>query len=322
MVVLITGAAGFIGSHLVDAYLKRNAQVIGIDDLSTGSKVNLRRALEQPRFHFIEGSVAQDAHQIEELLQPIALSPDLILHFASPASPKDYADLPLQTMAANAVGTRNCLELTGKYGARFLFASTSESYGDPLEHPQKETYWGNVNPVGPRSPYDESKRFGEALTMAYQRTRELDARITRIFNTYGPRMRENDGRVVPNFVRQALDAQALTIYGDGNQTRSFCFVDDLVDGIMRYADAPALAGEVINIGNPAEFTILEFAQIVSEVAGVPMQTVHAPLPQDDPARRCPDITKARELLGWEPKVSLREGIARTIEHFRTAVGTR
>ena len=219
-------------------------------------------------------------------------------------------------MAANAVGTRNCLEVALKAGARFLFASTSESYGDPLEHPQKETYWGNVNPIGPRSPYDESKRFGEALTMAYRRTRSIDSRITRIFNTYGPRMRQNDGRVVPNFIRQALDGEALTIYGAGTQTRSFCYVDDLVAGIMRYADAASLAGEVINLGNPAEFTILDFAKIVSEVAGVPMRSVHAELPADDPTRRCPDITKARNLLGWEPKVSVRDGIAKTIAHFR------
>ena len=317
MVVLITGAAGFIGSHLVDTYLQRDCNVVGIDNLSTGSQSNLRRALEDRRFSFVEANVAVDAERMDGLL-PADLRPDLILHFASPASPKDYADLPLETMAANAVGTRNGLELAAKVGARFLFASTSESYGDPLQHPQKETYWGNVNPVGPRSCYDESKRFGEALTTAYRRAHGIDARIMRIFNTYGPRMRENDGRVVPNFIRQALAGEPLTIYGDGTQTRSFCYVDDLVGGIVRYADAPSLGGEVINLGNPAEFTILEFAEVVSEVAGVPMRSMRAALPKDDPSRRCPDITKARELLGWEPVVSVRDGIKKTIAYFRAA----
>ncbi|MBV9973473.1 MAG: SDR family oxidoreductase [Candidatus Eremiobacteraeota bacterium] len=317
MVVLITGAAGFIGSHLVDAYLKCNCKVIGIDNLSTGSRSNLRRALEDRRFSFVEANVAVDAERMDGLL-PADLRPDVILHFASPASPKDYADLPLETMAANALGTRNCLELAVTAGARFLFASTSESYGDPLQHPQKETYWGNVNPVGPRSCYDESKRFGEALTTAYRRAHGIDARIMRIFNTYGPRMRENDGRVVPNFIRQALAGEPLTIYGDGTQTRSFCYVDDLVGGIVRYADAPSLGGEVINLGNPAEFTILEFAEVVSEVAGVPMRSMRVALPKDDPSRRCPDITKARKLLGWEPVVAVRDGIEKTIAYFRAA----
>ena len=318
MVVLITGAAGFIGSYLVDAYLARGVEVIGIDNLATGSPSNLERAHKDQRFSFIEADIARDAERTGELLQAGNVRPDLILHFASPASPKDYADLPLETMAANAAGTRTCLEVASKCNARFLFASTSESYGDPLEHPQKETYWGNVNPVGPRSCYDEAKRYGEALTMAYWRTRGVDARIARIFNTYGPRMRENDGCVVPNFIRQALAAEPLTIYGDGTQTRSFCYVDDLVDGIMRYGDAASLAGNVINLGNPKEFSILEFAKIVAEVAGVPLRFGHARLPEDDPTRRCPDITKANALLGWQPKIELRDGVAKTIAHFRGA----
>ncbi len=319
MAVLITGAAGFIGSHLVDAYLRRDCKVIGVDNLSTGKLANLDAAVSNDNFLLCHADIAADIAHIEYSLDAAHLTPDLILHFASPASPRDYAELPLETMAVNATGTRNCLELAVRHRARFLFASTSESYGDPLEHPQKETYWGNVNPVGPRSCYDESKRFGEALTMAFLRTHDVDARILRIFNTYGPRMRANDGRVVPNFIGQALAGEPLTIFGDGTQTRSFCYIDDLVDGIVRYAQASSLRGNVINLGNPQEFSILEFARILSEVAHVPVRLTHAALPQDDPARRCPDITKAREVLGWQPKVPLQEGIAKTIAHFQTAV---
>ncbi|MBV8727473.1 MAG: SDR family oxidoreductase [Candidatus Eremiobacteraeota bacterium] len=320
MVVLVTGAAGFIGSHLVDAYLARGCTVIGLDNLTTGARANLEHALYDKRFFFVQADIAGNIEDFERLLRHVNQTPNLILHFASPASPKDYADLPLETMAANAMGTRNCLEVASQRKARFLFASTSESYGDPLEHPQKETYWGHVNPIGPRSCYDESKRYGEALTMAYWRTRDVDARIVRIFNTYGPRMREKDGRVVPNFVRQALAGEPLTIYGDGTQTRSFCYIDDLIDGIVRYASAPSLAGNVINLGNPAEFSILEFAKVVSSAAGVPLRFAHAALPQDDPARRCPDITKAQTVLGWQPKVELRDGVAKTIDHFRAVLG--
>jgi len=319
VVVLITGAAGFIGSHLVDDYLDRGSQVVGVDNLSTGSRANLTKALENERFFFVEADVCTQLERIEQQLQYAGLKPDTILHFASPASPKDYAELPLQTMAANSAGTRTCLELAVGHRSRFLFASTSESYGDPQEHPQKESYWGHVNPVGPRSCYDESKRFGEALTIAYARTRRLDGRIVRIFNTYGPRMRPNDGRVVPNFIRQALEGEPLTIYGDGKQTRSFCYVDDLVRGITRYADAPSLAGNVINLGNPEELTILEFATVVSETAGVALRSVRVALPADDPARRCPDIEKARALLGWQPTISLREGVAKTLANFRAAL---
>lgn len=316
MVVLITGAAGFIGSHLVDRYLAAGHAVIGVDNLSTGTRSNIEHALRAERFAFIEADVSAGAGSLEDDLSR-APRPDLILHFASPASPVDYANLPLETMAANSSGTRLCLELAIAYKSRFLDASTSESYGDPLEHPQKESYWGHVNPVGKRSCYDESKRFGEALTMAYWRTFGLDARVVRIFNTYGPRMRRNDGRVVPNFIMQALRGQPLTIYGHGKQTRSFCYVDDLVQGIMQYADAAGLAGQVLNLGNPDERSIAEFAAVVSEIAGVPLKFTYVDMPEDDPARRCPDITKAKELLGWEPAISLREGVARTIAHFRT-----
>jgi dTDP-glucose 4,6-dehydratase len=315
LVALITGAAGFIGSHLVDRYVGAGWEVVGVDNLCTGARGNLEHILGAERFTFIEADISADG-QLEDELQRAAAAPDLILHFASPASPVDYGNLPLQTMAANSSGTRQCLELAAKHGARFLYASTSESYGDPQEHPQKETYWGHVNPVGKRSCYDESKRFGEALTMAYWRAQGLDARIVRIFNTYGPRMRRNDGRVVPNFIRQALAGQPLSIYGDGKQTRSFCYVDDLVEGIVRYADAPGLAGGVVNLGNPDELSIAAFAKVVADVAGVPLRSINAGLPEDDPARRCPDITKARELLGWEPATPLREGVAATVAHFR------
>ncbi|MBV9438618.1 MAG: GDP-mannose 4,6-dehydratase, partial [Candidatus Eremiobacteraeota bacterium] len=242
--------------------------------------------------------------------------PDLILHFASPASPVDYGARPLETLAVNSKGTEACLVAAERFGARFVFASTSESYGDPQVHPQPETYWGNVNPVGPRSCYDEAKRFGEALSMAWERRRSVDARIVRIFNTYGPRMRLDDGRVVPTFVAQALAGEPLTIHGDGSQTRSFCYIDDLVEGIVRVAASERTRGEIVNLGNPVERTIREFAQAVARCAGVPLRTTEQPLPLDDPSRRRPDITRARSWLAWEPAIELDDGLRRTIASFR------
>jgi nucleoside-diphosphate-sugar epimerase len=314
--VLITGAAGFIGSHLVDAYLAQGWRVVGIDNLITGNRANLGQALRSPHFELLERDITERDRELIEDLRAKYGHVDLILHFASPASPIDYAQLPLQTLAVNSKGTEFCAQAALEWKTRMLYASTSEAYGDPLQHPQRETYWGNVNPVGPRSCYDESKRFGEALVMAYVRAHDIDARIIRIFNTYGPRMRSDDGRVVPNFILQALRGEPLTIYGDGSQTRSFCYVDDLVAGIMSCAGSEATRGRVVNLGNPEEYPIAEFARIVSEIAGTPLRTLARPMPPDDPTRRCPDITVARELLGWEPKVPVREGLRRTIEQMR------
>jgi len=318
MTVLVTGAAGFIGSHLVDRYLERGERVIGVDNFLTGSRANLERACANPSFILVN----QDARTLNVAHLDAAAArfglPELILHCASPASPVDYAQLPLETLSVNSAGTRACLEMAAAVGARFLFTSTSETYGDPLQHPQRETYWGNVNPVGPRSCYDEAKRFGEALTIAYHRKHRLDARIVRIFNTYGPRMRPNDGRVVPNFIAQALAGEPLTLYGDGSQTRSFCYVSDLVTGIIAAAASEQSRGEVINLGNPDERTIADFAKAVSRAVGVPLRTINEPMPVDDPTRRCPDISKARSLLDWEPIVSLDEGLRLTIDYFRIA----
>jgi nucleoside-diphosphate-sugar epimerase len=314
--VLITGAAGFIGSHLVDAYLAQGWRVVGIDNLITGNRANLGQALRSPHFELLERDITERHRELIDDLRAKYGHVDLILHFASPASPIDYAQLPLQTLAVNSKGTEFCAQAALEWKTRMLYASTSEAYGDPLQHPQRETYWGNVNPVGPRSCYDESKRFGEALVMAYVRAHDIDARIIRIFNTYGPRMRSDDGRVVPNFILQALRGEPLTVYGDGSQTRSFCYVDDLVAGIMSCAGSEATRGRVVNLGNPEEYPIAEFARIVSEIAGTPLRTLARPMPPDDPTRRCPDITVARELLGWEPKVPVREGLRRTIEQMR------
>jgi nucleoside-diphosphate-sugar epimerase len=313
---LITGAAGFIGSHLCDAYLKSGWRVLGIDNLVTGNRENIADALESPHFELLERDITSEHRRLIDDIGQKYQHIDVLLHFASPASPVDYAALPLQTMSVNSKGTEFCAEAACEWRTRLLYASTSEAYGDPLEHPQRETYWGNVNPIGPRSCYDESKRFGEALVMAYVRAHGVDARIVRIFNTYGPRMRCSDGRVVPNFILQALRGEPLTIYGDGSQTRSFCYVDDLVAGIMACAESDAARGRVINLGNPEEYAIVEFARIVSEIAGVSLRTQNRPIPPDDPTRRCPDITVARELLGWEPKVPLRDGLRRTIERMR------
>ncbi len=316
MVVLITGAAGFIGSHLVDRYLADGSVVIGVDNLITGGEANLARARENDRFTFIHADVAVPWDGVIDELERRGTLPNLILHFASPASPIDYFEFPVATMMANSAGTHRCLDAAAHWNCRLLYASTSESYGDPLVHPQREDYWGNVNPVGPRACYDESKRFGEALTMTYVRSAGADARIIRIFNTYGPRMRPKDGRVVSTFIMQALQGEPLTIYGDGSQTRSFCYVDDLVEGIMRCAASDATRGRVVNLGNPEEYTIAQLAQIVSEILGVPLHVDNRPSREDDPTRRKPDIGVARELLGWEPKISCADGLRRTIEYFR------
>ena len=318
---VVSGAAGFVGSHLVDALLESGYVVCGIDNLITGDLANLSGARQSSAFHFIEADISGNGDALREHIErESGGEPTIVFHLASPASPVDYAALPVETMLANSRGTQVCLELSKAWGAKFLFASTSESYGDPLEHPQRETYWGNVNPVGPRSCYDESKRFGEALVMAYLRISAVDARIVRIFNTYGPRMRRNDGRVVPNFIAQAVSGHPLTIYGDGEQTRAFCYVDDLVRGIMLCAESSKTVGLVVNLGNPEEHTIRSFAEIVCEIANVPLRLEHLDLPPDDPTRRCPDISRARQLVGWEPLIPLREGLRRTIEAYRvTAV---
>jgi nucleoside-diphosphate-sugar epimerase len=312
MTVFVTGAAGFLGSHLVDRLLADGDRVIGIDNLVTGSRLNLNAAQESIHFRFFEADVSAPWTWADDV--PV---PDLILHFASPASPVDYGNEPLATMAVNALGTMHAVSLAERTGARVLIASTSEIYGDPLEHPQRETYWGNVNSVGVRACYDEAKRYAEAYLTSAVRKLGIDGRIVRIFNTYGPRMQPDDGRVVPNFCLSALRGQALTVYGNGRQTRSFCYVDDLVDGILRLAKGSGLSGRIVNIGNPVEFTIEELAGIVAELAGVPLNVVTRDLPPDDPTRRKPDITLARQLLGWEPRVALRDGLVTTLEYFRT-----
>ncbi|MFY9778986.1 MAG: GDP-mannose 4,6-dehydratase [Candidatus Baltobacteraceae bacterium] len=314
----MTGAAGFIGSHLVDAYLERGAHVIGVDNLLTGSKANLNAAKSSDRFAFVRADVSDEWPLVDQFVGEAGLTPDRVLHLASPASPIDYAKLPLETLAVNSRGTEAALRAAERWRARFLFASTSEAYGDPLEHPQTETYWGNVNPIGPRSCYDEAKRFGEALVTAHIRTTNVDARIIRIFNTYGPRMRRDDGRVVANFVSQALAGKPLTVYGSGSQTRSFCYVSDLVRGIVACAESEAARDEVINLGNPDEYTIRQFAEIVARLVGIELRVEAQPMPTDDPSRRRPDIAKAERLLGWTPEVSVSEGILQTIEAFRQA----
>ncbi|MDQ7038348.1 MAG: SDR family oxidoreductase [Aquificota bacterium] len=308
MRVLITGAAGFIGSHLCERFLKEGHEVIGLDNFLTGKPDNIAHLFENPRFTFIKYDVTNFIYIKGNL--------DLILHFACPASPVDYMNHPIHTMKVDSIGTLNTLGLAKEKGARYVFASTSEVYGNPTVHPQPETYWGNVNPIGPRSVYDEAKRFSEALTMAYHREHHLDVRIVRIFNTYGPRMRINDGRVIPNFIYQALKGEDLTVYGDGTQTRSFCYIDDLIEGVYRVATAEGIEGEVFNLGNPEEFTILELARKVIRITGSGSGIRFLKRPVDDPDRRKPDITKAKEKLGWEPKVSLEEGLRRTVEWFR------
>lgn len=316
MNVIVTGGAGFVASHVVDALLARGDAVFAIDNLLTGSTANLKRALEQTKFSFLVADVATDVAVIDEWLREQAGSYDAILHMASPASPIDYKKFPVETLRVNGYGTEACCRLASLFHARLLYTSTSEVYGDPLEHPQRESYWGNVNPIGERSCYDEGKRFGEAMVMAYTRTAGLDARIVRIFNTYGPRMRVGDGRVVPNFIAQALAGRPLTIYGDGTQTRSFCYVDDMVRGILLAATNDSARGRIINLGNPREMTIKEFASAVAKASGVAYTTEESASTPDDPSRRCPDISLARNLLGWTPEIELDEGLRRTIASFK------
>jgi len=304
--VLITGGAGFLGSHLCELMLAKDWEVLCMDNLVTGSDSNVSHLLSHARFRFIR----QDVSRYIEVPGPL----EAVLHFASPASPPDYLKLPIQTLKVGALGTHNALGLAMAKKAKFLLASTSECYGDPEVSPQPESYWGRVNPIGPRGVYDESKRFAEALTMAYHRYHGLDTRIVRIFNTYGPRMRLNDGRALPNFLYQALTGEPMTIYGDGKQTRSFCYVSDLLDGIYRLLNSDE--HEPVNIGNPQEITILEFAERVRSLVGAKVPIVYRPLPQDDPKQRCPDISKARRILGWEPKVNLAQGLQLTYEYFR------
>jgi len=308
--VLITGAAGFLGSHLTDRFLADGHDVIGMDNFITGSRANIAHLQGNPRFRLIEHDVSKYI-AIEDSL-------DGILHFASPASPIDYLQFPIPTLKVGSLGTHNTLGLAKAKGARYLLASTSEVYGDPQVHPQPETYWGNVNPVGPRGVYDEAKRFAEAMTMAYHRSHGVPTRIVRIFNTYGPRMRAHDGRVVSNFVVQALKGEPLTVYGEGRQTRSFCYMTDLVDGIYRLFWSDRV--DPTNIGNPTEFTVLELANLVREMIGGGATIVFEPLPTDDPKVRKPDITVARSVLGWDPQVDLRHGLERTIAYFRTVLG--
>jgi dTDP-glucose 4,6-dehydratase len=309
MRILITGAAGFLGSHLCDRFIAGGHEVIGMDNFITGSPENIAHLIGNRAFRFIEHNVTDYVYVEGQL--------DGVLHFASPASPVDYLELPIQTLKVGSLGTHKTLGLAKAKGARFLLASTSEVYGDPQVHPQPESYWGHVNPIGVRGCYDEAKRFAEALTMAYHRHHGLDTRIVRIFNTYGPRMRPADGRVVSNFLVQALRGDPLTLYGDGDQTRSFCYVDDEVDGIYRLFGSDEI--EPVNIGNPDEFTIRELAEVVLEETGSASPTVRHPLPTDDPKVRQPDITRARERLGWEPGTSLRDGLRRTIPYFRALI---
>ena len=309
MRAVITGGAGFLGSHLCDLMLDKGWDILCLDNLVTGSDSNLGHLLAHPKFRFAR----QDVSRYIDVPGPV----DAVLHFASPASPPDYLKMPIQTMKVGALGTHNALGLALAKKAKFLLASTSECYGDPEVSPQPESYWGRVNPIGPRGVYDESKRFAEALTMAYHRYHGVNTRIVRIFNTYGPRMRLNDGRALPNFLYQALTGEPLTVYGDGRQTRSFCYVSDLLDGIYRLLESDE--HDPVNIGNPHEITILEFAERVRALVGSKEPIVFRPLPQDDPKQRCPDITKARQVLKWEPKVNLEEGLKRTYDYFHKKV---
>ncbi len=305
---LVTGGAGFLGSHLCDALLAEGYSVVAVDNLLTGSLANIAHLSNESAFEFLRLDVVDpfDCGKV-----------DYVFHFASPASPVDYAAHGIETLKVNSLGAFQALDLARRYGAKYLVSSTSECYGDPLQHPQTETYWGNVNPIGPRSVYDEGKRFGEAVTVAYQRYYKVDVRIARIFNTYGPRMQLNDGRVIPNFMKQALRGEDLTVYGDGSQTRSFCYVSDEIDGFLRLAKSDEHLP--VNIGNPNEFTVLECAKRVLEITGSKSAIRHLELPQDDPKQRQPDITKARTLLGWEPKVNLETGLRMSLPYFRQAI---
>ncbi len=305
---VVTGGAGFLGSHLCDALLAEGWNVVVVDNLLTGRRANLAHLSQEPRFEFVE----------KDICEPFDVGKvDYVFHFASPASPVDYHTHGIATLQVGSLGTFNALEVARKYGAKYFVSSTSECYGDPLEHPQKETYWGHVNPIGPRSVYDEAKRFTEAATVAYRRYHNVDTRIVRIFNTYGPRMQLNDGRVVPNFMKQAIRGEDLTVYGNGDQTRSFCYVSDEVDGFLRLAKSDEHLP--VNIGNPNEFTILECAQMILKVTGSKSRIRYEALPQDDPKQRRPDISKARALLGWEPKIDLEAGLRLSLDYFEKAV---
>jgi dTDP-glucose 4,6-dehydratase len=304
--ILITGAAGFLGSHLCDRFIKEGYEVIGMDNLLTGNIKNIEHLFPLKEFQFYHHDVTKFVHVPGNI--------DYILHFASPASPIDYLRMPIQTLKVGALGTHNLLGLAKSKGSRILVASTSEVYGDPLEHPQTEEYWGNVNPVGPRGVYDEAKRFMESITMAYHTFHQVETRIIRIFNTYGPRMRLDDGRALPTFMSQAMRGENITVYGDGSQTRSFCYVDDLVEGIYRLLLSDY--SRPVNIGNPSEITLLEFAEEVLKLTGSKSKIVYEALPQDDPKQRKPNITKAQNILGWEPKVDRHEGLKRTLEYFK------
>jgi dTDP-glucose 4,6-dehydratase len=307
---IVTGGAGFLGSHLCDRLLSEGYDVVAFDNLLTGSADNIAHLIAEPRFRYINYDVTEYLY----VDGPV----DAVFHFASPASPVDFPTKPIHILKVNSYGTHRALGLARAKGARFIVASTSEVYGDPLVHPQNEEYWGNVNPIGVRGVYDEAKRFGEALTMAYRRYHGVDTKIVRIFNTFGPKMRLNDGRVVPNFVGQALRGEPITVYGTGNQTRSFCYVADLIDGIYRLSVADKSVSGPINIGNPTERTMLEFAQEIKRLTNSPSEIVFQPLPTaDDPKQRRPDITKAQSVLGWEPKVTLEEGLKKTIEYFQS-----
>jgi len=306
MRILVTGAAGFLGSHLTDRLLAEGHSILGVDNLSTGNLENIAHLANEPRFAFLQ----------QDICLPFDPGPvDFVFNMASPASPPEYLRMAIETLNVGSVGTENTLKIAEKYAAGYLHSSTSECYGDPLEHPQTESYWGNVNPIGPRSVYDEAKRFSESLTMAYHRYRGINTHLVRIFNTYGPRLHPGDGRVISNFVMQALRNEPLTVYGHGQQTRSFCYVSDLIDGIVRLAWSSEHLPT--NIGNPGEFTILECAQAILEVTGSSSKLVFEPLPQDDPTRRKPDITKAKNILGWEPKISLTEGLKLSLDYFRS-----
>ena len=304
--VLITGAAGFLGSHLCDRFIKEGFEVVGMDNLITGDLKNIEHLFKLKEFEFYHHDVTKFIHVPGNI--------DYILHFASPASPIDYLKIPIQTLKVGALGTHNCLGLAKAKGSRILVASTSEVYGDPLVHPQTEEYWGNVNPVGPRGVYDEAKRFMESITMAYHTFHKVDTRIVRIFNTYGPRMRLNDGRALPAFIGQALRGEDLTVFGDGTQTRSFCYVSDLIEGIYRLLMSDY--NHPVNIGNPVEISLKEFAEEILKLTGAKCNIIHMPLPADDPKQRKPDISKAKELLGWEPTVNRAEGLALTYEYFK------